>query len=99
MSRSGPCSRTYSLAHVLVGEPVPTSPEHALQSAADGAQLLDLGVGRQHRAAVDVFEVDHDRLAVLERGLAHVGSHGGLMVARAETERPEGAVDLEPGER
>src|SRR5215216_4347954 len=33
MSRSvgiGTCSRSFWVAHVLVGEPVPTSPEHAL---------------------------------------------------------------------
>jgi hypothetical protein len=27
------CSRHYRLAHVLIGEPVPTSPEHALAKA------------------------------------------------------------------
>src|ERR1700738_626933 len=42
MSRSfgnGSCSRSYRLAHVLIGETVPTSPEHALHPAELGWPL------------------------------------------------------------
>src|SRR5260370_521433 len=59
------------------------------------AQLSHVLVRRQHRGAVDVLEIDHDGLAVLERELAHIGPHGGLMVAAAIHERTERAVDLE----
>src|SRR5262245_51961919 len=45
------------------------------------AQLLHLGVGRQHGGAVDILEIDHHRLAVLERELADIGAHGRLVVA------------------
>src|ERR1700759_5326269 len=58
-------------------------------------QLLYLGVRRQHRGAVDIFEVDHHRLAVLERELADIGAHGRLVVAAAIDERAEGALHLE----
>src|SRR5262249_56542938 len=34
----GTCSRSYDLAHVLVGESVPTSPEHALQRSEGGGR-------------------------------------------------------------
>src|SRR5450432_482460 len=56
------------------------------------AQLLCFRVGRQHRGAVHILEVDHHRLAVLERELAHVGAHGRLMVAAARDERTERPV-------
>src|SRR5215470_9264279 len=64
-----------------------------------GAQLLHVVVRRQHRGAIDIFEIHHDGLAVLLSELADIGSHGGLMVAAAEDERTEGAVDREAVER
>src|SRR5262249_10468611 len=45
-----------------------------------GAQLPDLRVGRQHRAAIDIFEIHHDRLAVLDGGLADIGAHRRLVI-------------------
>src|SRR5271170_7992989 len=53
------------------------------------AQLLCFRVGRQHRSAVDIFEVDHHRFAVLQRKLADEGAHGRLVVAAAVNERAE----------
>src|SRR5205085_5806845 len=50
-------------------------------------------------AAVDILEVDHDRLAVLDRDLADVGTHRGLMIDGAIGEWTEWAVDLEAAER
>src|ERR1051325_372202 len=60
-----------------------------------GPELLHLGVGRQHGRAVDILDVAHGALAVLQRDLADIGTHGGLVVAGAIGERPERAVDLE----
>src|SRR5882724_11338431 len=62
-------------------------------------KLLHLGVGRQHAGAVDIFEVAHGALAVLQRDLADIGAHGGLLVAGTVFERPERAIDLEAAER
>src|SRR5437762_856841 len=63
------------------------------------AQLPDLGVGGQHRAAVDVLEIHHHRLAVLDRSLADVGAHRGLVIDGPIGERAERAVDLQSAER
>src|ERR1700722_3548116 len=62
------------------------------------AHLLCFRVGRQHRGAVDIFEIDHHRLAVFERELADEGTHGRLVVAAAVDERAERTVHLEAGE-
>src|SRR4051794_38117374 len=40
--RNRDARKIHSLAHVLVGEPVSTSPEHALELHADAAKLLPL---------------------------------------------------------
>ena len=57
------------------------------------AQRLDLRVGGKIGGAVAVGHVDHDALAVLERGLADEGAERGLMVDRPECDRPERRVD------
>src|SRR5271165_2399258 len=57
-------------------------------------QLLHLGIRRQHRGAVDILEVDHNRLAILERELADIGAHGRLVVAAAKDERAERTIDF-----
>src|SRR5262249_8851198 len=63
------------------------------------AQLPDFGIGGQNRAPVDIFEIDHDRLAVLQRKLADIGAHRGLVIDGPVEERAERAIDLEPTER
>src|SRR5262249_58063389 len=63
------------------------------------AQLLHLGVRREHAGAVDVLEIGHRALAALERDLADEGAHRRLVVAGAILERPERALDLEAAER
>src|SRR5262245_33166146 len=63
------------------------------------SQLLHLLVGRQHAPPVDIFEVGHRPLAVLQRDLADIGAHRRLMVVGAEFERPQRTFDLEPAER
>src|SRR4029078_3199388 len=63
------------------------------------AQLLDLFVWGHHARSVDIFEVRHRALAILQGNLTDIGADGRLMVARAEFERPERALDLEPAER
>src|SRR5262245_42437034 len=61
-------------------------------------QLLHLFVGGQYARAVDIFEVGHRPLAVLERDLADIGAQRRLVVVGAELERPERAFDPEAAE-
>src|SRR2546423_4461193 len=63
------------------------------------AQLPHLGIGRLHRGAVDVLDVDHRAAALLERDLANPRAHGALVVDRAVRDRTGRRVDLEVGER
>jgi hypothetical protein len=57
-------------------------------------QLLDLGIVRKHRSTVNIFEVGHCPLAVLQYDLADIGAHRTLVIAGAIDERPERAVDF-----
>src|ERR671931_2082442 len=63
------------------------------------AQLPHFGVRGQDRGAVDVLDLDHRPLALLDRRLAHPCAHGALVIARAESDRPGRRVDLEVRER
>src|ERR687887_250112 len=63
-----------------------------------GAQLPHFGITRLHRSAVDILEVDHRALALLDRRLADPRAHRALVVDGAEHDRTGGRIDLEPGE-
>src|SRR5919109_3271742 len=52
------------------------------------AQLPHFGIGRQHRGAVDVLDLDHRAFALLDGGLADPRAHGALVIARAKSNRP-----------
>src|ERR1700761_9283760 len=54
-----------------------------------GPHLLDFGVAWQIVRAFAVRRVDHDALAVLQRGLAGEGAQGRLMVDLAEGDLTE----------
>ena len=53
-------------------------------------QLLDFGVARQKVRALLVGRADHDALAVLQRGLADIGTERRLVVDLAEGDLAEG---------
>src|SRR5918911_4096301 len=59
------------------------------------AQLPHFVVGRQHRCAIDVLDVDHRALALLDRGPAHPRAHGALVIAPAISDWPSRRIDLE----
>src|SRR2546423_7189146 len=63
------------------------------------AQLPHFGVGRLHRGAVDVLDVDHRALALFDRDLADPGAHGALVIDCAISHRPGRRVDLQVAER
>src|SRR5207237_5033827 len=62
------------------------------------AHLPHFGIGRLHRGAVDVFDVDHRAAALFERDLADPRPHGALVVDRAVRARPGSRVGREGGE-
>ena len=62
------------------------------------SQLFHLGIGGERAGAIDVFEIDHGAVAVLQSDFADESAQRRLMVAGAENKRPEGAVDLEAAE-
>src|SRR5262245_45801962 len=53
-------------------------------------QLLDFGIARQEVGALLVGDINHDALAVLQRGLADIGAERRLMVDLAEGDLAEG---------
>src|SRR5215211_8824252 len=89
-------SRLMRHRRAFVNEMAGTSPAMTTQKVPPGsvrgagAQLLGFLLGGEHRGAVDIFEVRHGALAILQRDLAHIGPHRRLMVAGAVAERSEG---------
>src|SRR5690349_22417162 len=63
------------------------------------AQLPYFGIRGQDRGAVDVLDVHHRALALLDRGLANPRAHRALVIARAVGDRTRRRIDLEVGER
>src|SRR5581483_8414892 len=63
------------------------------------AQLPYFRIRGQHGRAVDVLDLDHRALALLDRRLADPRAHGALVIARAVSDRARGRVDLEIRER
>src|SRR5438105_1209064 len=62
-------------------------------------KLLHLIVGRHHARAVDILEIRHGALAVLERDLADVGADRRLMILGSIGERAQRTtLDLEAAE-
>src|SRR6185437_16889194 len=74
---------------------VASSPRRASSIRARRAQFPDFCIGRHHRSAIDIFEVDHGALAVLERDLADEATHSRQMIDAAIDERAERAVDFQ----
>src|SRR5918912_1379763 len=68
-------------------------------SSVPRAQLLYFRIRRQDGRAIDVLDVDHRALALLDRRLADPRPHGALVIARAKSNRPGRRVDLEVCER
>src|SRR2546423_15705623 len=62
------------------------------------AQLPYFGIGRLHRRAVDVLDLDHRAPALLHRELADPGAHGALVIDAAVGDGPGGRLDLGVGE-
>src|SRR5262249_32353789 len=68
-ARAGRDLGCYDLAHVLVGEPVPTSPEHALQTRLRGpGPGMDLIVRVGHRLAGPMVAAALDELGEIVVG-------------------------------
>src|SRR3954467_13722398 len=73
-------------------------------STSSGSLLLrrphlpDLRVGRLHRCAVDVTEILHRPLAVLDGGLAAPGPHRPLVIDPPIHDRARRRIDAQPGE-
>src|SRR3954453_199386 len=62
------------------------------------AQLPHFGIGGLHRGAIDVLDVGHRPLALLDGDPAHPGAHGALVIDRAVGDRPRRRIDLQIGE-
>src|SRR5437763_8083913 len=63
------------------------------------AQLPHFGIGRLHRGAIDVLDVGHRPLALVEGDLADPSAHGALVVDAPVSDRAGRRIDLEVGKR
>src|SRR5437868_1207202 len=62
------------------------------------AQLPHLGIGGLHGGTIDVFDLGHRALTLLDGDLADPRAHRALVVDGAVGHRARGRVDLEVGE-
>ena len=62
------------------------------------SKLFHLGIGGERAGAIDVLEIDHGAVAVLQSDFADESAERRLMVAGAENKWPEGPVHLEAAE-
>ena len=73
---------------------------HSVETCSIGrrSQLFHLGIGGERAGAIDVLEIDHSAVAVLQSDFADESAQRRLMVAGAENKWPEGPVHLEAAE-
>ena len=62
------------------------------------SQLFHLGIGGERAGAIDVLEIDHGAVPVLQGDFANESAERRLMVAGAESKWPEGPVHLKAAE-